>query len=220
MHVGIIMDGNRTWAKSMGLDLIFGHRAGVKSLEKTMEACPYLGIKTLTIYAFSTENFKRPAEQVEEIFELMAESAIKYKEKLLGKNVRARLLGNIQNLPAKIAKPLLELQKATSEIKDENLTVQICVNYGGRDEIVRAVKKLLKKGEEITEENLSKSLDTPSDPDLIIRTGGQKRLSNFLPWQSVYTELAFTEKTWPEFDQDELCKIMADYKNRQRKFGK
>jgi undecaprenyl diphosphate synthase len=220
MHVGIIMDGNRTWAKNMGLDFIFGHRAGVKTLEKTMELCPYLGIKTLTIYAFSTENFKRPTEQVEGILGIIADSAIKYKEKLLGKNVRARILGNLQTLSSKIAKPLLELQKATSEIQNESLTLQICVNYGGRDEIIRAVKNLIQKGEEISEESLSKNLDGISDPDLIIRTSGQQRLSNFMLWQSAYSEFISTEKTWPEFDEVEFRKILGEYHNRKRRFGK
>lgn len=220
MHVGIIMDGNRTWAKNLGLDFIFGHRAGVRALEKTMEACPYLGIKTLTVYAFSTENFKRPAEQVEGILGIIAESAVKYKEKLLGKNVRAKVLGNLQTLSSKITLPLLELQRATSGIEKESLTLQICVNYGGRDEIVRAVKNLIKNGEEISEENLSKNLDAPNDPDIIIRTSGHKRLSNFMVWQSAYSEFFFTEKTWPEFDAVELKRIIDEYKGRDRKFGK
>jgi undecaprenyl diphosphate synthase len=220
MHVGIIMDGNRTWAKNMGLDFIFGHRAGVKTLEKTMELCPYLGVKTLTIYAFSTENFKRPTEQVEGILGIIADSAIKYKEKLLGKNVRARILGNLQTLSSKIAKPLLELQKATSEIQNESLTLQICVNYGGRDEIIRAVKNLIQKGEEVSEESLSKNLDGSSDPDLIIRTSGQQRLSNFMLWQSAYSEFISTEKTWPEFDEIEFRKILKEYHSRKRRFGK
>jgi undecaprenyl diphosphate synthase len=218
MHLGIIMDGNRTWAGKLGLDWIFGHRQGVKALEDTLEACPELGIDTLTVYAFSTENFKRTKDQVEGILGVIAESAIKYKEKLIGKNVRARVIGKLDGISKSISEPLQKLEEGTKNCN--GVTLQICVNYGGRNEIVRAVQKLVDNKDEITEENLSKYLDVSNDPDLIIRPGGQQRLSNFLLWQSAYSELYFTDKLWPDFNKEELTKIIHEYAERNRKFGK
>jgi len=217
MHVAIIMDGNRTWAKRLNLPWIDGHKKGVEVVEKIIKACPDLGIKTLTLYAFSTENFKRSQEQVDGILGIIAASASFYKPKMIKNNVKVELLGDLNKLSQNIKVPL---QNLADEIKNGNLlTLQIAVNYGGRDEIVRAVNKLIQQKKEITEQSISQNLDTSSEPDVVIRTGGQMRTSNFLPWQSAYSELFFVQKNWPDFEVNDLEEVLLEYKNRNRKFG-
>jgi len=218
MHVAIIMDGNRTWAKRFNLPWIDGHKKGADAVKNIIECCPKLGIKTLTLYAFSTENFKRSQDQVDGILEIIAASASTYKVKAIKEGIRVKLLGDISRLPKNIKDPLVDLMEET---KNGNvLTVQLAVSYGGRDEIVRAVNKLVNEGREITEESISQQLDTPLEPDIVIRTGGQMRTSNFLPWQSVYSELFFVEKNWPDFTVADLEQVLLEYAKRNRKFGR
>jgi len=218
MHVAIIMDGNRTWAKRFNLPWIDGHKKGADAVKNIIESCPKLGIKTLTLYAFSTENFKRSQEQVDGILEIIAASANTYKAKAIEKGIQVKLLGDTSRLPDDIKDSLVNLTEETKN--GQSGVLQLAVSYGGRDEIVRAVNKLVNEGKEITEESISQYLDTPLEPDIVVRTGGQMRTSNFLPWQSVYSELFFIEKNWPDFEVNDLEQILLEYANRNRKFGR
>jgi len=219
MHLGIIMDGNRRWAKLHALETIFGHNNGVKTLDKLLEICPSLGIQTITVYALSTENFvKRSELEIINLVDVISDAALKYKEKLIWKNVRVKVLGEINKVPKKLKSSLLQLVDETKDCSKSLL--QICINYGGRNEIIRAVKKTIANGEEISEETISKNLDSNLEPDLIIRPGGHRRLSNFLMWQSAYSELYFTDVLWPDFNEAELIKALDYYNRQERKFGK
>jgi undecaprenyl diphosphate synthase len=219
MHLGIIMDGNRRWAKLHALETIFGHNNGVKALDRLLEVCPSLGIQTVTVYALSTENFvKRSEFEIINLVDVISNAALKYKEKLIGKNVRVKVLGEINKVPEKLKNSLLQLVDETKDCSKSLL--QLCINYGGRNEIVRAVEKTIASGEEISEEAISRNLDSNLQPDLIIRPGGHKRLSNFLLWQSAYSELYFTDVLWPDFNENELIKALDYYNGQERKFGK
>ncbi len=218
MHIGIIMDGNRTWAKQHKLATIMGHHAGSDTLWKILDVCPKYGIDIITLYAFSTENFQRSLEEVHGILNVIAESAKKFKSELVNRGTKIKILGNWEILEDKYRQPLADLVEATANCN--NFIVQLCINYGGKDEIIRAIHKLLSSGLDLTEANVSANLDSVTDPELIIRTSGQKRLSNFLLWQSAYSELFFTDTLWPDFSEDELARILEEFKNRNRKFGK
>jgi undecaprenyl diphosphate synthase len=218
MHVAIIMDGNRRWALSHKLQTFLGHQGGVKSLESIVKACPKMGIKTLTVYALSSENLvKRSEKEVSDIFQIMTKAIIEKKESLLGNNVRVRVLGRLTGLPAKLQESLSEIVEKTKNCTRSVL--QICLNYSGKDEIVQAVNHMVANKIEITPENIDKALDYP-DVDLLIRPGGEHRLSNFLPYKLTYSELYFTDTLWPDFDQKELEKAMEWYNARNRRFGK
>ena len=223
-HIGIIMDGNRRWAKKRGLTANQGHEAGVKALERMVEHCLNLGIKTLTVYALSTENWrKRTKEEVKGIFELILKFIKTKREKYKKKGVVWGVLGDFQAFPRKVARAIGEVLKIAKT--RERLKLNLALNYGGRDEIIRAVRKIISQRippQKINEKNFSKFLYTNGepDPDLIIRTGGEIRLSNFLLWQMSYSELYFTDTLWPDFDEKELDKAIADYQKRQRRFGK
>lgn len=218
MHVAIIMDGNRRWAKSKGLKTSQGHLAGAENLGKILEVCPKLGIKTLTVYALSTENLvKRDLSELEALFNMMVDFARKYKRKLLGENVRVRVLGRIKNLPAKLQDALNDMVDSTKNCNKGVL--QICLNYGGRQEIVDAVNNLNAKKQAITEESLTEELNYPG-VDLMIRPGGEQRISGFQLWQGSYAELYFSEKMWPEFDENDLEKAITWFNERNRRFGK
>jgi len=223
-HIGIIMDGNRRWAAKRGLTAVQGHEAGVKALVKIVEHCLDLGVKTLTVYTLSTENWKRRAkEEVRGIFNLLVRIAKEKKEEYRKKGVRVAILGDFQAFPRKVVRAIEEI--LTIVKKHERLKVNLALNYGGRDEILRAVKKIIGQGippEKINEETFGKFLYTNGepDPDLIIRTGGEIRLSNFLLWQLSYSELYFTDVLWPDFTPKELDKAIVDYQKRQRRFGK
>jgi len=223
-HIGIIMDGNRRWAAKRGLTPVQGHEAGVKALVKIVEHCLDLGVKTLTVYTLSTENWKRRAkEEVRGIFNLLVRIAKEKKEEYRKKGVRVAILGDFQAFPRKVVRAIEEI--LTIVKKHERLKVNLALNYGGRDEILRAVKKIIGQGippEKINEETFGKFLYTNGepDPDLIIRTGGEIRLSNFLLWQLSYSELYFTDVLWPDFTPKELDKAIVDYQKRQRRFGK
>jgi len=223
-HIGIIMDGNRRWAAKKGLTVNQGHEAGAKNLERIVEHCLELGVKTLTVYTLSTENWrKRAKEEVKGIFDLLVRMVKEKKEEYKKKGVRVAILGDFQAFPRKVVRAIKEILAIVK--KHERLKVNLALNYGGRDEILRAVKKVIAEGippEKLTEETFSKFLYTNGepDPDLIIRTGGELRLSNFLLWQMSYSELYFTDILWPDFGPEELDKAIADYQKRQRRFGK
>ena len=223
-HVGIIMDGNRRWAAKRGLTINQGHEAGTKALEKIVEHCLELGVKTLTVYTLSTENWrKRTKEEVRGIFELLIRFVKEKKEEYKKKGVKLGVLGDFQAFPRKVVQAIKEVLKIVK--KHERLKVNLALNYGGRDEILRAVRKIISQRippKKINEENFGKFLYTNGepDPDLIIRTGGEIRLSNFLLWQMSYSELYFTNTLWPEFSPAKLDKAIAEYQKRQRNFGK
>jgi len=226
MHIGIIMDGNGRWAANKGLPRSFGHRKGAKNVSEIIKSCPNLGIKTLTLYAFSTENWNRAAHEVASLMRLFRGYLQTKFLEIVDNNIRVRFLGDTNPLPNDI---LLQMKKLEFETrKNSGFFLNIALNYGGRDEIVRSTKKIAKKVlskeikiEEIDQDLFSNYLDTKdqNDPDLIIRTAGEKRLSNFLLWQSTYSELYFSEKMWPEFSVDCLKESINSYNIRIRKFG-
>lgn len=222
--VAIIMDGNRRWAKQRMLPAKAGHQEGANAVRKVCKAANELGIKYLTLYAFSTENWKRDPEEVDAIMNLIRQFLDECIAKLKEENHRVTFIGDKSKLAEDISSKMIMLEKET--LNNDGLTVAIAVNYGGRDEIVRAVKDIVKNNvnaDEISEEELSKYLDTGvnniPDPELIIRTSGELRTSNFLVWQSAYSEFYFTDKNWPDFDKAELVKALENYSTRTRRFG-
>jgi len=222
-HIAFIMDGNGRWARKRGMPRNLGHKAGAESLERLLEEAAKLGISYVTVYAFSTENRDRPASEVEYLMGLMANYIDNNIARVKENNYRIRIIGNIDMLDAGLLKKVRELEALTKD--KTGLSFNIALYYGGRDEIVRAVKGVMKSGasaSEVTEELIAKHLDTAEipDPDLIIRTSGEKRLSNFLIWQSAYSETYFCDKFWPDFDIDDLVGAIADYQGRDRRFGK
>ena len=229
-HVAIILDGNGRWAKSKGMPRNYGHMQGAKNVEVICEEAYRMGIKYLTVYAFSTENWKRSMEEVSGIFKLLVKWVASDLKGLIDNNVRVKVLGDYTVLPEDAVKSLEKTLEATKD--NTGLQFNIALNYGGRDEITRAVKSLAKKvkdgalePEDITEDAIGAELftgvynaDAP-DPELIIRTSGELRLSNFLLWQSAYSELVFPEVYWPDFTPEEFEKAIADYQSRERRFG-
>lgn len=215
-HVAIIMDGNRRWARQNGLAIIKGHRkVAEEMIERLADFAIAKGIKFLTLWAFSTENWQRPSEEVKGIMELFRETFATSSQRLHQKGVRVAVIGDLSRFPKDIQEGV---NFWVNETKDnQKLTVTFALNYGGRDELLRAVK--------VGGENFENYLDTKKmidlpDPDLLIRPGGEKRLSGFLTWQSVYAELYFTDVLMPDFDEQEFAKALADYAARQRRFGK
>ena len=218
MHIAIIMDGNRRWAKENNLPKLLGHKKGIENVENIILWASELGLETLTLYALSTENLQREKDELKNIFDLMTNFAIKNKNKFIKENIRLKILGEVSKIRDDSKKALLDLEEYTKDCN--KILLQICIAYGGRNEIVRSVKKLQEKNEKITEENISKNLDSNLEPDLIIRTGGNKRLSNFLLWQSSYSEIYFTNKFWPDFNKQDLEEAMNFFDDQQRNFGK
>jgi len=219
-HVAIIMDGNGRWAKRRGLPRYYGHREGAKAVERIIDYALEFGIEYLTLFAFSTENWGRPKEEVDTIMSLLVEYINKKVPYLIERDVRLRFMGRRDNLPEMILKTVEEGEKETKNCKRMELI--IALNYSGRAEIVDAVNKLLKKCKKITEEEFKKFLYLPDipEPDLLIRTSGEVRISNFMLWQLAYTELHFTDTLWPDFDKDDFLKALYDYQSRERRFGK
>ncbi|MCD6413498.1 MAG: di-trans,poly-cis-decaprenylcistransferase [Elusimicrobia bacterium] len=219
-HIAIVMDGNGRWAKKRNLPRIKGHIAGAKCAKKITTFCRKEGIKFLTLYAFSTENWKRSEKEISFLFSLL-ENYIKKEDKNLIKNeIRFRTIGDISKIPPKISAKLKTLEKKTGNCRQ--MTLIIALNYGSRDEIIRAVKKLLrKKHVENIRREFENCLDTSGipDPDLIIRTSGETRLSNFLLWQGAYSELYFTKTLWPDFGENEMMRAINSFKRRKRRFG-
>lgn len=220
VHVAFIMDGNGRWAKKRGLERIEGHRKGAEVADAASHWCADLGIRYVTLYAFSTENWRRPKEEVEFLFELMLLYISSKVGSMLEEGVRMRFMGRLNELPPKLGDFVFQIENKTSMGK--KLDVIVALNYGGRAEIVDAVNEILKIGkEQILEEDIAMNLYLPDvpEPDLIIRTSGEERLSNFLTWQSVYSELFFTGTLWPDFTKEEFHRAVDDYSKRKRRFG-
>ncbi|MER9966359.1 isoprenyl transferase [Mesorhizobium sp. M0060] len=225
-HVAIIMDGNGRWAKARGLPRLAGHRAGVEALRKTVRAAPGLGISFLTVYAFSSENWSRPKSEVSDLMGLLKLFIRRDLAELHQSGVRIRVIGDRAGLQPDIRGLLEEAETLT--LRNEALTLVIAFNYGGRDEIVRTARKLaaaVSRGEidseAITAESFASSLDTEGipDPELVIRTSGELRLSNFLLWQAAYSELVFLPCYWPDFSREHLSDALRDFAGRERRFG-
>ncbi len=220
-HIAIVMDGNGRWAQKRNQPRIKGHIAGAKTVKKITTFCRKEGIEFLTLYAFSTENWKRSEKEISFLFSLLEEYIDKERKNLIKNEIRFKTIGNISKLPGGVREKLKNLSKKTK--KCSKMTLTLALNYGSRDEITRAVKKMLRKKGKITNvrRELEKNLDTSfmPDPDIIIRTSGEMRLSNFLLWQGAYSELYFTKTLWPDFDEKEMEKIIKSYKKRKRRFG-
>lgn len=225
-HVAVIMDGNGRWAKQRGMSRTEGHKAGLESIRRTVAACQKRGIKYLTLYAFSTDNWKRPKTEVAFLMQLMASYLKKEINKLHEQNVRFTTIGNTEAFAANIQKLIQNGKEKTAA--NSGLTLVLALNYGGRDEIVRAVRKIAEETadgkiqpNEITAQTVADRLYTAGipDPDLLIRTSGEIRVSDFLLWQISYAEFWFTDIFWPDFNETELEKAITDYQNRHRRFG-
>ncbi len=225
-HVAIIMDGNGRWATNRSWPRLVGHRKGAERVKEIVRVAPDLGVEWLTIYAFSTENWKRSTEEVLGLMAIFARYIEREADRLAAEGVRMRFIGDRSRLDAKLQKLMAGIEARTAQFSRLNLTVAI--NYGGRDEILRATRKLCaevaagtRDASALTDIDISAALDTGGlpDPDLVIRTSGETRTSNFLPWQSAYAEYEFTPTLWPDFSGDELATILARFGNRDRRFG-
>ncbi len=221
-HIAVIMDGNGRWAKKNGQPRLFGHHNGVKSVKEVTEACGELGIRYLTLYAFSTENWNRPELEVKGLMGLLVETIKKELLTLLKNNIRLHAIGNIEGLPAATRLALEDAIHKTSA--NNGMTLILALNYSARWDIIQATNKLLssKPGAAISDENFAAALSTAGipDPELLIRTSGEKRISNFLLWECAYTELYFTDTLWPDFRKPHLYEAIIDFQSRERRFGK
>ncbi len=219
-HVGIIMDGNGRWATARGKNRSFGHKAGADNVDRVVMHAFNSGVKTVSLYAFSSENWARPKDEVAELMRLLKVFFIKYIKKIIKNQVKLSVMGDLDGLSPELKEIIVTDMEATKQYTERVLNLGI--NYGGRGEIVRAVNELIKAGKEITEQNISANLYTAEfgEPDLIIRTGGELRLSNFMLYQGAYSELYFTEVLWPDFDEGELDKAIRSFSERKRRFGK
>ncbi len=221
-HVGIIMDGNGRWAELRGLPRIEGHRRGAERSKEVIECAAELGIKSLTLYAFSTENWRRPSAEVSTLMRLLELYLAKELKRLMRDGIVFRAIGEIWRLPQQIQEIIRDAEQKTS--LNKGMVLVTALSYSGRNEIIRAVKKMLRAGilpDALTEEVFSSFLDTAGipPPDLIIRTSGEKRISNFLLYQAAYAELYFTETLWPDFSREEFLLAVQDYQQRERRFG-
>ena len=225
-HIAIIMDGNRRWAKTQGKPASFGHKAGAKTLEKIVRYANKIGLEYITVYAFSTENWKRTEEEVKALMTLLQSYLDDYSKRADTENIRVKILGDISALVPGMQKSIYNCMERTKN--NTGVTFNIALNYGGRDELVKAIKQIaqeVKDGktdiQDISEEMVSNNLYTKGepDPDLLIRTSGELRLSNFLPWQLVYSEFLFVSKNWPDFTEEDLDNAIVEYEKRTRKFG-
>ena len=219
-HVGIIMDVNGRWAKSRLLPRSFGHRQGMERMMGLLNHAFSVGVKTVTVYALSTENLSRPKEELDSLFRLFREYFSKYVQQIIEKKSRLCVLGDVTVLPEDVQKLTAKAVRDSAHFTEK--CVNVALNYGARDEIIRAVNLAVEKGERVTKESFSSLLYTKGqkDPDLIIRTGNEKRLSNFLLYQAAYSELYFSEKMFPAFSDEDFDEAIKDYKNRTRRFGK
>ena len=225
-HIAIIMDGNRRWAKAKGKPAAFGHKAGAKTLENIVRYANKIGLKYITVYAFSTENWKRAEDEVNALMMLLQNYLDEYSKRADSENIRVKILGDITVLSQGMQKSIINCMERTQN--NTGVTFNIALNYGGRDEIIKAIKNIAKQVqdgeidiEKINEEMISNNLYTAGqpDPDLLIRTSGEIRLSNFLPWQLVYSEFLFIDKNWPDFTEEDLDNAIVEYQKRTRKFG-
>ncbi|TKC05676.1 isoprenyl transferase [Pedobacter polaris] len=226
-HIAIIMDGNGRWAKNQGKFRVFGHESGVLSVKDIVEGCVDIGIKYLTVYAFSTENWNRPIEEVNALMELLISTINEQAETLNKNNVRLNAIGDLKSLPQKCIDDLANVMEITS--KNSRCTLTLALSYSAKWEILEAAKKIAQQVEEgkmklseINEDVFAAQLTTTNipDPELMIRTSGEHRISNFLLWQMAYTELYFTETLWPDFRREDLFEAIVDYQKRERRFGK
>lgn len=218
-HIAMIMDGNGRWAKERGLNRTAGHEEGAKTVRKITQYCAQIGVKYLTLYAFSTENWERPKLEVEFLMKLLDKHLKNELNVYLENNIRFKAIGDLTRFSKALQKTIKETELKTSNCT--GLTQVLALNYGSKDEIVRAVKKLNEQNLEVTEENIESCLDTAGfgDVDLLIRTSGEVRLSNYLLWQNAYAEMFFTQTYWPDFTQMELDDILSDFSKRERRFG-
>lgn len=219
-HIAIVMDGNGRWANRRFMPRLAGHHQGVDALRRCVQACLDRGVGVLTVFAFSSENWDRPADEVSGLMSLMVSVLAKEVVKLKANGAQLHFVGNLSALSDKVRNGLLDAEKETAG--NRKLVLNICFNYGGRWDIAQAAQKLATAGEPITEKNLDRAmaLAHSPDPDLLIRTGGEFRISNFLLWQAAYSELVFSDKLWPEFDEAALDGAIAVYNGRERRFGK
>lgn len=226
-HIAIIMDGNGRWAKNQGKFRVFGHESGVLSVKDIVEGCVDIGVKYLTVYAFSTENWNRPIEEVNALMELLIATINQEAETLNKNNVRLNAIGDLKSLPQKCIDDLANVMQITS--KNDRCTLTLALSYSAKWEILEAAKNIAAKIadnqlklEEVNEELFASELTTKDmpDPELMIRTSGEHRVSNFLLWQMAYTELYFTETLWPDFRREDLFEAIVDYQKRERRFGK
>lgn len=228
-HIAIIMDGNGRWATERGKERSYGHQAGVETVRRITSECTRLGVKYLTLYTFSTENWNRPADEVAALMGLVLTSL--EDEIFMKNNVRFRVIGDLKRLPQQVQDKLQETMDHTA--KNDSMTMVVALSYSSRWEILNATKKIVKEAlesgstyeqieDKLTEENFKKHLETSfmPDPELLIRTGGELRISNYLLWQIAYSELYFCDTFWPDFNEEDLHKAIASYQNRQRRFGK
>lgn len=219
-HIAIVMDGNGRWAKKNGKPRLIGHAAGVKALRRCVMNCVKHNIPYLTVFAFSSENWRRPVEEVNGIMSLFMKAMKSELPELNRNGVELRFIGNRVGLPVKVTKSMAAAEEKVA--KNHKMTLVIAMNYGGRWDILQAAQQLSESGLAFTEENLAQSLDTTKytpEPDLIIRTGGETRISNFLLWQAAYAELYFTDRLWPDFSEDDLLDAIQSYAGRERRFG-
>ncbi len=225
-HIAIIMDGNGRWAKEQGQDRIFGHNHGVTAVRNTAEACAEIGVDYLTLYAFSSENWNRPDEEINALMDLLVQTIKDEINTLQDNNISLSAIGNLQNLPEKCYNSLLEAIDDTKN--NTGLTLNLALSYSGRWDITQAIQQVARQvqdqkldPESIGEETLKKNLTTANipDPALLIRTSGETRVSNFLLWELAYTELLFFSKNWPEFTKEDLYQAILDYQRRERRFG-
>ncbi len=220
-HIAIIMDGNGRWAKKRLLPRTAGHKVGLDTFVNTVDSCSDLGVKYLTVYAFSSENWNREASEVSALMELMSKGIVKYEPEMVRKNIRLKLMGDLSRFEDKYRNALVGVEERLKN--NTGMTLCICLSYGGRQEIVHAVNQLIKEGKtEVTAEDISNNLYSAGvpDPDLIVRTSGEYRISNFLLWQSAYAEYYFTDVFWPDFDKNELMKAIESFSKRERRYGR
>ena len=226
-HVAVIMDGNGRWAKAQGLKRVMGHRKGVEAVRQTVEAAAEIGIEALTLYAFSTENWKRPKLEVDTLMSLLVQSLKNEIKTLQDNNIRLQAIGNLEKLPGSAQRQLKEVIRETAE--NQHMTLTLALNYGAKEELIKATKSISKKIvnnelkiEEIDEKIINSHLYTFTLPvvDFLIRTSGEKRISNFLLWQIAYAELYFTEVLWPDFRKKDFYEAILSYQRRERRFGK
>ena len=226
-HIAIVMDGNGRWARAKHRPRFMGHKKGVEAVREIVKTCSEMGVECLSLFAFSSENWKRPEEEIKNLMSLFMLALEREAKALARNNVRLQIIGDLSNFSEKLQRKIKQVEDLTSDSK--GLRLIIAANYGGRWDITRSSRRLVEKvisgdlsAQSISEKEISSGLTTAGlpDPDLFIRTGGEKRISNFLLWQMAYTELYFTDVLWPDFDREELQKAILDYSSRQRRFGK
>ena len=219
-HIAIIMDGNGRWAKKKGMPRTYGHKKGEDAVKKIIQRCYELEVETLSLFAFSTENWNRDEKEVSTLFEILGVFLKKFLSTAIERNIRIRIMGDITQLPTKLQAPILNVIEKTKTFN--RLTVNIGLNYGGRQEIVRAVNYAVEHNMKVDDESFKALLYTDglSDPDLVIRTSGEYRFSNFMLYQCAYSELYFTDVLWPDFDGDQLDRAIEEFAKRERRFGK